>query len=69
MRLKELRESRFLTQAELAQKSGVAEVSINRLERAWKGRQPRFSTIKKLAAALGVEPAELMGRAPASSSA
>ena len=67
MRLKELREGRFLTQAELAQKAGMTTVSINRLEREWHGRQPRFGTIKKLAAALGVEPAELMGRAPSSS--
>jgi transcriptional regulator with XRE-family HTH domain len=58
-RLKELRESRFLTQADLATRSGVAEVTINRLEA---GERPaRFSTIRKLAEALGVAPADLTG--------
>jgi len=57
--LKEWREHRLLTQAELAAHSGVAETTINRIE---KGRhEPRFSTIRKLAEALGVAPAELIG--------
>ena len=57
-RLKERRERALLTQAELAKRSGVAEVTINRIEN---GRhEPRFSTVRKLAGALGVEPAELM---------
>jgi len=56
-RLRQLRERAFLTQAELAAKSGVAEVTINRIEQ---GRHsPRFSTIRRLADAFGVSPEEL----------
>ena len=52
--LKELRESHFLSQADLAQKAGVSKDTINRLE---SGKQrPTFQTICKLAKALGVEP-------------
>ena len=58
--LKRCRERALLTQAELAERSGVAEVTINRLER---GRhEARFSTVRKLAAALGVEPDELVAQ-------
>jgi transcriptional regulator with XRE-family HTH domain len=57
-RLKEHRERALLTQAELAAKSGVSEVTINRIEN---GRHdPRFSTVRKLAQALNVAPPELM---------
>jgi transcriptional regulator with XRE-family HTH domain len=56
-RLKKLRERRFLTQADLAARSGVAEVTINRLEQGH--RAARFSTIRKLAEALEVAPEEL----------
>jgi transcriptional regulator with XRE-family HTH domain len=59
-RLRELRERAFLTQAELAEKSGVAETTINRLENGRHGA--RISTIRKLALALGVPPAELTAR-------
>lgn len=55
--LKELRESKFLTQRELAEKSGVGVATIARVE---KGKhQPTFRTIKRLAAALGIDPSEL----------
>jgi transcriptional regulator with XRE-family HTH domain len=57
-KLKEVRERQLLTQAELAQRSGVAETTINRLENA--RHEARFSTVRKLAAALGVEPQVLM---------
>lgn len=60
-RLKEWRERRMLTQGELAQRAGVARATISRLERVyepWEGA--RFSTIRKLAAALDVQPEELM---------
>ena len=60
-RLREIRESQFLTQKELAQRSGVSRITIARLEGA--GEDARFSTVKKLAAALGVEPRELVGNA------
>ena len=62
-RLRECRERALLTQAELAEKAGVSEVTINRLEN---GRHaPRFSTVRKLAAALGVPPTDLMAPAEA----
>jgi predicted transcriptional regulator len=58
-RLRTVRESRFLTQDELANLSGVHQVTISRIEMGQV--EPRFSTIKRLARALGVEPHELVG--------
>jgi transcriptional regulator with XRE-family HTH domain len=55
--LKRLRESRFLTQEELAERSGISRPTIARLESA--GDEARLKTIRKLAAALEVEPQEL----------
>ncbi len=57
-RLKEWREKRLLTQADLAQRSGIAETTINRIERGH--HEPRFSTVRKLATALDVAAATLM---------
>ena len=58
IRLKELRESKFLTQRELAAKAGVGEATVVRIER---GQQtPTFRTIKRLAAALDLDPSELV---------
>jgi putative transcriptional regulator len=54
MKWKELREKKFMTQRELAEKAGVTVETISRLENG--KYKPRFSTIKKLAKALGVEP-------------
>lgn len=60
LRLKEVRESQFITQRELAAKAGVGLSTIVRLE---KGQQsPTFQTIKRLASALGVEPSQLVVR-------
>jgi len=57
IRLKELRESNFLTQRELAEKAKVGVATIVRIE---KGQQtPTFKTIKRLAKALDVPPSEL----------
>ena len=56
--LKRIRESRFLTQQELADKSGVHRVTIANLEGGQE--EARFSTIRKLAAALEVEPVALV---------
>jgi predicted transcriptional regulator len=57
--LREIRESKFLTQQDLAERAGVSRVVIVRLE---SGNVPaRFSTVRKLAEALGVEPRELVG--------
>jgi transcriptional regulator with XRE-family HTH domain len=47
------RDRRMLTQDQLAASSGVARSAIARLEA---GGSARFSTIRKLAAALEVEP-------------
>jgi transcriptional regulator with XRE-family HTH domain len=48
-----------LTQEQLAVKAGSSFATINRLE-AGKIRDPRFSTISKVAAALDVDVAELV---------
>ncbi len=57
-RLRQLRVERALSLRALAQRSGVAFDTINKLEL---GHRPaRLATIRKLADALGVEPKELM---------
>ncbi len=56
-RLKELRERKLLSQRELAALSGVSRTTLARLESGEDEPQPR--TVRKLVAALGVEPAEL----------
>ncbi len=57
-KLRELRQRRVLTLRELEERSGVAYNTIWRLENGRGGAQPR--TIRKLAAALGVDPEELV---------
>jgi transcriptional regulator with XRE-family HTH domain len=59
-RLHQLREDHFLTQGELAERSGVSRQTINRIEQG--EIEPRFRTIRQIAAALGVEPRELVGK-------
>ncbi len=59
VRLREVRESQFLTQGELAERSGVSRQTINRLEGG--EIEPRFKTIRQLAQALGVEQRRLIG--------
>lgn len=59
LRLRELREARGWTQAELASRAGVARATVNRLEQ----RPPRLLdlvTMERLARALGVDPAVLL---------
>lgn len=51
-KLLQLREQRNLTQAELADKSGISVRTIQRLEA---GQEPKGYTLKALAAAFGVE--------------
>jgi transcriptional regulator with XRE-family HTH domain len=58
-KLKRARERRFLTREELAEKVGSHRDHIGRLERD-EVENPRMSTIRKLAEALEVEPAELV---------
>ena len=57
-RLQQIRERRGLSQRDLSERTGVAQATISRLE---SGRPARFVTMRKLAAALGVEPGELVG--------
>jgi transcriptional regulator with XRE-family HTH domain len=57
-RLKALRERRALSQAELAEKAGITRATLSRLEGG--AERPYPSTIRKIAAALGVEPGDLM---------
>jgi transcriptional regulator with XRE-family HTH domain len=57
-RLKELRRERVLSLRELEEKSSVSYNTIWRLEDGRQGAHPQ--TIRKLAEALGVEPAELL---------
>ena len=58
VQLKRLRQEQALSLRDLAQRSGVAYDTINRLELGKQDAQPR--TIRRLAEALGVEPKELM---------
>lgn len=57
-KLRELRRLRVLTLRELEEESGVSYNTIWRLENGH--RQARPSTIRRLAAALGVEASELV---------
>ena len=57
-RLRQLRVERALSLRALAQSSGAAFDTINKLELSH--RSARLTTIRKLAEALGVEPKELM---------
>ncbi len=57
-RLRQLRQEQALSLRELAQKTGIAFDTINKLELGRREAQPR--TIRKLAAALGVEPEDLV---------
>jgi transcriptional regulator with XRE-family HTH domain len=56
-RLKALRIEAALTQAELAEKAGVAVNTVAGLERD--EREPHMTTVRKLAAAFGVPPREI----------
>jgi transcriptional regulator with XRE-family HTH domain len=58
MRLKELRRQNLMTQQDLEKASGVSRESIWRLEKGLSGARP--STLKKLGAALGIDPRELL---------
>ena len=53
----ELRRRKLLSQAELATRAGVGKNTVLRLE---KGAIAHYSTARKLAEALDVEPVELM---------
>jgi transcriptional regulator with XRE-family HTH domain len=57
-KLKGLRRGRAMSLRDLAQTSGIAFDTINRLELGKQDAQPR--TLRALAEALGVEPTELL---------
>ena len=59
-RLRALREEHLMTQAELGEAADVSRDQVSRIERD--EVDPRFSTIRKLAKALGVDPRELTRR-------
>ena len=56
--LKRIRGRALLTQEELAERAGIGTATLNRIERD--RVEPHFRTIRKLAAALSVDPAELL---------
>ena len=58
LRLRELREARFLSQQDLATKAGIARSTVIGIESG--RRQPTWQTLRKLADALQVEPGKLM---------
>ena len=58
-RLRLIRERKALSQRDLAERSGINRVTIARLETGLQAPHPR--TTRRLAEALGVEPADLMG--------
>lgn len=57
-RLREVRQRAMLSQQSLALAAGVSETTINRLEQGFQKAQ--YVTVRKLADALGVAPAELL---------
>jgi transcriptional regulator with XRE-family HTH domain len=62
-KLAEVRQRKLLSQAELAERAGVSKNTIHRLENGISEAQGR--TIRKLADALGVAPAQLIDGAGA----
>lgn len=59
--LRRYRERAALTQRELAERAGVSPAVVSRLEAAPDEKHAEMPTLRKLAAALGVEPAALLG--------
>ena len=56
--VKRVRERALLTQQELADRAGIGLTTLNRIENDH--AEPHFRTIRKLAKALGVDPAALI---------
>jgi len=59
-RVRDARQRRFMTQDELAERTGIRIVTISRIENDRVESQPRLSTIRKIAEALNVSPGWLM---------
>jgi len=60
--IRRLRELRALSQRDLATQAKLSVTTVNRIEIG--KRKPMPSTVRKLAAALGVTPEELLSRQP-----
>ncbi len=58
VKLRQVRQRLFVTQAELATRTGIAEATLSRIENGL--QQPRISTVRKIADALGVAPEKLV---------
>ncbi len=58
-KVRQIRHDQFLTMEELAEKAGVHFQTVVRVEH---GQPAKASTIKKIAAALGVEPKDIVQR-------
>lgn len=58
-RVKAMRQAHVMTQAELAEKAGVSWVTVARIETEEQAN-PRPSTVRRLAAALEVDPGWLL---------
>ncbi|HEV2124155.1 MAG TPA: helix-turn-helix transcriptional regulator, partial [Chloroflexota bacterium] len=56
--LRAVRERKLMTQAELAERAGMQRVTVSRIETG--AAEARISTVRKLAAALDVDPEVLM---------
>jgi transcriptional regulator with XRE-family HTH domain len=56
------RRQRGLTQRQLGEMAGVAHTTVQRLESLSRGAYPQ--TLRKLATALSIEPADLVGSEP-----
>ncbi len=54
------RVAQFWTQEQLAREAGITQKALSKIEN--NEVEPRFSTILRLAKALGVEPSELVDR-------
>ena len=58
VKLREVRQQRFVTQAELSERTGLTVANISRIENGT--QRPRITTVRKLAEALGVGPEDLV---------
>ena len=60
-KIREVRESRGISQYRLSKLSGVAQPTINSIEREGQTRSPAVDTVQKIASALRCTVAELVG--------
>jgi transcriptional regulator with XRE-family HTH domain len=58
-RLREIRESRGLTQSALARLLGMADTAVSRLEAG--GRDPSWATVISISRSLGLSPNDFLG--------